>query len=93
MKKLWKAVSEDSPEVFWIRGRTKAEVKKYLRWFFKSKSFWGEEPIQEKLVKEIFRSYTEKLIDCPGLRVDDSRGDVMYSLTDPSRDWIYKKLE
>ena len=87
--KIWKAVSPDSPEVFWVRGRTRAEVKKHLRHFFRSDSYWEGES-QEDLATDIFKSYSEsgELIDCPGLRVDDSRGDVLYSLTDPSKDWI-----
>lgn len=85
--KIWKAVSPDSPEVFWVRGRTRAEVKKHLRHFFRSDSYWEGEP-QEDLATDIFKSYSEGLCDCPGLRIDDSRGDVLYSLTDPSKDWI-----
>ena len=87
--KIWKVTSTDSPEIFWVRGRTKAEVKKHLRHFFRSASYWEGEP-QEDLARDVFKSYCESgsLIDCPGLRVDDSRGDVLYSLTDPSKDWI-----
>jgi hypothetical protein len=87
--KIWKVTSPDSPEIFWVRGRTRAEVKKHLRHFFRSDSYWEGEP-QEDLVHDIFKSYCESgsLIDCPGFRVDDSRGDVLYSLTDPSKDWI-----
>jgi hypothetical protein len=87
--KIWKVTSPDFPEIFWVRGRTRAEVKKHLRHFFRSDSYWEGEP-QEDLATDIFKSYCENgdLIDCPGIRVDDSRGDVMYSLTDPSRDWI-----
>ena len=87
--KIWKATSTDSLEIFWVRGRTRAEVKKHLRHFFRSDSYWEGE-IQEDLAHDIFKSYCEggNLIDCPGLRVDDSRGDVLYSLTDPSKDWI-----
>jgi hypothetical protein len=87
--RIWKATSTDSPEIFWVRGRTRAEVKKHLRHFFRSTSYWEGEP-QEDLARDVFKSYCESgsLIDCPGLRIDDSRGDVMYSLTDPSRDWI-----
>jgi hypothetical protein len=87
--KIWKVCSSDSPEIFWVRGRTRAEVKKHLRHFFRSDSYWEGEP-QEDLARDIFKSYCESgnLIDCPGLRVDDTRGDVLYSLTDPSKDWI-----
>ena len=87
--KIWKVTSPDSPEIFWVRGRTRAEVKKHLRHFFRSDSYWEGEP-QEDLAHDIFKSYCESgsLIDCPGFRVDDSRGDVLYSLTDPSKDWI-----
>ena len=85
--KLWKAVSHDSPEIFWVRGRTKAEVKKHLRHFFRSESYWEGEP-DPILSTEIFKSYGSNLSDCPGRRVDDTRGDVLYSLTDASRDWI-----
>lgn len=87
--KIWKVTSPDSPEIFWVRGRTRAEVKKHLRHFFRSNSYWEGE-LQEDLARDIFKSYCENgnLIDCPGLRVDDTRGDVMYSLTDPSKDWI-----
>ena len=85
--KIWKATSPDSPEIFWVRGRTKAEVKKHLRHFFRSTSYWEGEPAED-LAREVFKSYSDNLLDCPGLRIDDSRGDVMYSLTDPSRDWI-----
>ena len=87
--KIWKVTSPDSPEIFWVRGRTRAEVKKHLRHFFRSDSYWEGEP-QEDLAHDIFKSYCESgsLIDCPGFRVDDTRGDVLYSLTDPSKDWI-----
>ena len=87
--KIWKVTSPDSPEIFWVRGRTRAEVKKHLRHFFRSDSYWEGEP-QEDLAHDIFKSYCENgsLIDCPGFRVDDTRGDVLYSLTDPSKDWI-----
>ena len=87
--KIWKVCSSDSPEIFWVRGRTRAEVKKHLRHFFRSDSYWEGEP-QEDLARDIFKSYCENgsLIDCPGFRVDDTRGDVLYSLTDPSKDWI-----
>lgn len=87
--KIWKVTSPDSPEIFWVRGRTRAEVKKHLRHFFRSDSYWEGEP-QEDLAHDIFKSYCESgsLVDCPGFRVDDSRGDVLYSLTDPSKDWI-----
>ena len=87
--KIWKVTSPDSPEIFWVRGRTRAEVKKHLRHFFRSDSYWEGEP-QEDLARDVFKSYCENgsLIDCPGLRVDDTRGDVLYSLTDPSKDWI-----
>lgn len=85
--KIWKVTSPDSPEIFWVRGRTRAEVKKHLRHFFRSDSYWEGE-LQEDLARDIFKSYSEGLCDCPGLRVDDTRGDVMYSLTDPSKDWI-----
>ena len=85
--KIWKASSPNSPEIFWVRGRTKAEVKKHLRHFFRSDSYWEGEP-EEDLATDIFKSYSESLLDCPGFRVDDSRGDVLYSLTDPSEDWI-----
>ena len=85
--KIWKVISPDSPEIFWVRGRTRAEVKKHLRHFFRSDSYWEGES-QEDLATDIFKSYSEGLCDCPGLRVDDSRGDVLYSLTDPSKDWI-----
>ena len=91
--KIWKVTSPDSPEVFWVRGRTRAEVKKHLRHFFRSDSYWEGES-QEDLAHDIFKSYCESgnLIDCPGFRVDDSRGDVLYSLTDPSKDWIDDKI-
>lgn len=87
--KLWLARSGESPEVIWIRGRTRPEVKKYLRHFLRSEEYWEGNPNID-LATEIFKSYAPNLFDCPGLRVDDSRGDVMFSLTDPSRDWIYK---
>ena len=85
--KVWLAKSKDSPEIFWVRGRTRAEVKKHLRHFLKSTEYWDGEP-DPITITEIFKSYSENLKDCPGIRIDDSRGDVMYSLIDPSRDWI-----
>ena len=88
--KLWRALSKDSPEVIWIRARTKPEVKKLLRGYLRSTEYWEGEPAEE-VVKEIFDSYSADLKDCPGLRVDDTRGDVMISLTDPSADWIYDR--
>ena len=85
--KIWKVTSPESAEIFWVRGRTRAEVKKHLRHFFRSSDYWEGEP-QEDLAHDIFKSYSENLTDCPGLRIDDTRGDVLYSLTDPSRDLI-----
>lgn len=85
--KLWKAISPDLPEVLWVRGKTRPEVKRHLRFFLRSKEYWEGEP-QEILAREIFKSYSENLKDCPGIRIDDTRGDVLLSLTDPSKDWI-----
>ena len=92
--KIWKVTSPDSPEIFWVRGRTRAEVKKHLRHFFRSDSYWEGEP-QEDLARDVFKSYCEEgsLIDCPGLRVDDTRGDILYSLTDPAQDWIDRDVQ
>lgn len=85
--KLWKAESKESSEVFWIRGKTKPEIKKKLRHYFGSEEFWDGKPIEE-LIGRVFKSYSSELIDCPGIFLDDSRGDVLVSLTDPSLDWF-----
>lgn len=89
--KLWRVRSTEYAEIFWVRARTKPECKKILRKFLRSREYWEGDP-QEEFVPEIFKAYTDYK-DCPGLRVDETRGDVMYNLVDPSRDWIDKSSE
>lgn len=86
--KLWKAESEGCSTVFWIRGKTKPEIKKRLRRYFGSEEYWEKEPPNENLVRMVFRAYSKNLVDCPGIFLDDTRGDVLPSLTDPSLDWF-----
>ena len=90
--KLWRARSKDNPEEFWIRGRTKPEVKKILRKFLKSPEYWEGEPDLE-IATEIFKSYCSDICDCPGIRVDDSRGDVLLSLVNSSNDWNWVEVD
>lgn len=85
--KIWLARSTETPEVLWIRGRTKPEAKKHLRHFLRSREYWEGEPDTETATT-IFKSYSPFLSDCPGIRVDDTRGDVLMSLSEPALDWI-----
>lgn len=84
--KLWRAKSETLPEIIWIKARTKPECKKKLRAYLRSREYWEGEPDLSG-ASEIFKAYTD-LRDCPGLSLDETRGDVLVSLVDPGRDFI-----
>jgi len=89
--KLWEVKSDSIEDIFWVHARTKPEAKKILRYYFRSKEYWGGEPNLE-LATTFFKSYTSYK-DIPGLQVDDTRGDVIVELTDPSQDWIWQESE
>ena len=89
MKKLWRVRSKVFEEIFWIKGRTKPEAKKILRKYLHSSEYWGGEP-QPDCVSEIFKAYDDYK-DCPGIKVDDSRGDLMVSLVNPAKDFIWQQ--
>ena len=85
--KILSTSSTEKPEILLIRWRTKPEVKKHLRHFLRSREYWEGEPDTETATT-IFKSYSPFLSDCPGIRVDDTRGDVLMSLSEPALDWI-----
>jgi hypothetical protein len=86
LSKIWRVKSKDYPEVFYIKARTKPEAKKIFRAFLKSSNYWEGEP-QLDFVSTIFKAYTD-YIDCPGIKADDTRGDLMMSLVHPETDFI-----
>lgn len=86
MKKLWRIRSKDFEEVFWIRAKTKPEAKKILRKYLHSTDYWGNEA-QTEYASEIFKSYDD-IMDCPGIKVDETRGDLMTSLVNSATDFI-----
>jgi len=85
--KLWEVRSNKSEDVFWVHARTKPEAKKILRFYLRSPEYWGGEPNLE-FSTELFKSYVSYK-DIPGIQIDDTRGDVIIELTDPSLDWIW----
>lgn len=74
---------------FWVHARTKPEAKKILRFYLRSPEYWGGEPNLE-FSTELFKSYVSYK-DIPGIQIDDTRGDIIVELTDPSLDWIWQE--